>query len=346
LHVAINSIPDVTVFLLAIAGLVYLMPKLVKRIETNKVLRRLVAIAVILFCIFAIIVNAINREAQDRKDEEHTKAERDNSGRVYQVQSSLSELQTSLLQSKGTMSEVDRRRHILQTLRDEYVLSHKSAPISMIAGNEYPPAEWMNEKLRQLGEAWQYISPEDKLKPPSTPPAQPPAAELVVATGNDMSENLSYQYKAGYSWIDEAKNCTPPFKCYPDFLLPTHNVELHIGPKGWARMFFVLYNTGGTPLTNANVAVNLSQGHGVSINRMGDHHPLGDSNYIVQEFKAPMNIDKLLPYKNSQSGYNYICDLVVDRTIGHFNLGVRVYGDNMEAKVFVFRVDVISDETE
>jgi hypothetical protein len=138
IHILLNSIPDMTVFLLALAGLVYVMPNVVKKIEGTKALRRGVACAVLIFCIFSVVVNAINREEQERRDDEHTRVERSSNERLYSVQSSLSSVQTLLVSSKGATSEFDRRRGVLESLRAEYVLKHKDVPVSMMTGDSYP----------------------------------------------------------------------------------------------------------------------------------------------------------------------------------------------------------------
>jgi hypothetical protein len=51
--------------------------------------------------------------------------------------------------------EVKRRRAILLALRNEYILSHEVVSTAMMAGLEWPPADWTNDRLRQLGETWE-----------------------------------------------------------------------------------------------------------------------------------------------------------------------------------------------
>jgi len=51
-------------------------------------------------------------------------------------------------------TEQQRRAAILNALRNEYIMSHDSISAQMLAGLEMPPAEWLNLRLKQLGEKW------------------------------------------------------------------------------------------------------------------------------------------------------------------------------------------------
>ena len=67
----------------------------------------------------------------------------------------------------STLSEADRRRGIESVLRNEYILSHDPVSAEILAGTQMPPASWMNEHLKQLGELWSLTE-------------QKPAAALVT----------------------------------------------------------------------------------------------------------------------------------------------------------------------
>lgn len=56
-------------------------------------------------------------------------------------------------------AETARRTALLDKLRQEYILSHDGISPAMAAGLEHAPAEWTNERLRQLGEQWQVQPP-------------------------------------------------------------------------------------------------------------------------------------------------------------------------------------------
>jgi hypothetical protein len=59
--------------------------------------------------------------------------------------------------SKGSPdAEVKRRYALLDHLRDQYILSNAAANPDLLAKKIYPPAEWINEKLKELGETWRF----------------------------------------------------------------------------------------------------------------------------------------------------------------------------------------------
>jgi hypothetical protein len=50
--------------------------------------------------------------------------------------------------------EFVRRQAVLTLLRNEYVLTHKDIDAGLLAGTEQPPADWINQRLKDLGEKW------------------------------------------------------------------------------------------------------------------------------------------------------------------------------------------------
>jgi hypothetical protein len=51
-------------------------------------------------------------------------------------------------------AEVERKQNIEKALRSEYILSHDNISPGLLAGTEFPPTEWMNKRLQELGEKW------------------------------------------------------------------------------------------------------------------------------------------------------------------------------------------------
>ncbi|MGA2607097.1 MAG: hypothetical protein ABSH01_06520 [Terriglobia bacterium] len=51
-------------------------------------------------------------------------------------------------------SEYQRRYKILNALRIEYILSNRDFRPTLVAGIEWPPLEWINHRLANLGETW------------------------------------------------------------------------------------------------------------------------------------------------------------------------------------------------
>ena len=159
LHAAMEAIPDIAFALLAIAGLGYLWPELIGKLGRSRATRLIAAIIFAAFGLAAVVVNSINREIQENQQ----KVDRDKIDNLTgQVHDSLQ----FLVQSKGIPNELERRKQILDTLRSEYILSHPKDSAAIIAGTISPPAEWVNERLKQLGEQWPYLPPKS-VKPVS-----------------------------------------------------------------------------------------------------------------------------------------------------------------------------------
>ena len=76
---------------------------------------------------------------------------------------SILEIQSSLHSNK-TLSEIERRKNISDSLRDEYVLTHNPVDPEILAGSKMPPKEWMNKRLTEMGEPWKiaYDGPASK----------------------------------------------------------------------------------------------------------------------------------------------------------------------------------------
>lgn len=67
--------------------------------------------------------------------------------------------ETSHPLESGQTSEATRRKNVLTSLRNEYILSHDNLSPALIAGTEQPPADWVNSRLKQLGEKWTVTAP-------------------------------------------------------------------------------------------------------------------------------------------------------------------------------------------
>lgn len=63
---------------------------------------------------------------------------------------------TGAQKGKGSSqnTELDRRRNLLNALSREYILSHDNISPGLMAGTEWPPLDWINKRLSDLGEAW------------------------------------------------------------------------------------------------------------------------------------------------------------------------------------------------
>lgn len=109
---------------------------------------------------------------------------------------------TGLKSSDGPSrnAEGDRRRNVLRAISQEYILSHDHISPGLLAGTEWPPLDWMNRRLGELGEEWSVIAGKNsmelrfsegsgtrsKISPPVTPPpqaaAKPPEVQCDQST--------------------------------------------------------------------------------------------------------------------------------------------------------------------
>jgi len=158
LHVGMNVIPDVEFLVLALAGLVYLMPSFIDRIEKRRALRIGVMFAFVTFGALTVVVNAINRE-----EENYTKAQlggtiSDQGKKLDSVNTTNEKILQNLVSNK-TMTEAERRENIEKVLRNEYITSNDAIDPQILAGNQMPPSDWMNRRLASLGEHWKVAEP-------------------------------------------------------------------------------------------------------------------------------------------------------------------------------------------
>jgi hypothetical protein len=149
LQFLLDAVSDAVPLLLALAGLGYCMPDLIKKIEGSKRARISIMCVFVAFAITVVVVNAINRTAQDQDKQKLNE-------KIGVVQDQNNSILTTLTRPNetGKISEIDRKQNIEKVLRNEYILSHNPIDQKMLAGTKMPPDVWMNERLRQLGERW------------------------------------------------------------------------------------------------------------------------------------------------------------------------------------------------
>lgn len=146
-HILINAVPDSAFALLAVAGLAYLVPGYTKKIEDKRGVRVFLMIFFTMFGAMAIIINAVNREAQDYKDAQSEE-------RMGVVLKSVTHIQEALEPKAINMTEAERHVQLLNSLRDEYIIRQSSIDPEILSGIKIPPTEWMNKRLSVMGEKW------------------------------------------------------------------------------------------------------------------------------------------------------------------------------------------------
>ena len=109
--------------------------------------------ACILGILFIFVQQYRSSESDVRKDalaqEQRAKLES-----VWSQNSSILHTLTQQQTKTPDQAAVERRRQILAALRNEYILSHDDISVGMLAGTEQPPAKWINDRLKALGEQW------------------------------------------------------------------------------------------------------------------------------------------------------------------------------------------------
>jgi hypothetical protein len=145
LHGVFNAVPDTAFALLAMAGLGYLMPETVRNLEKKTGIRVFLIVFFVGFGLTAIVVNAVNREAQENKS-----ASQD--ARMTSVETTDSQILKAVLNPSVDSSEPARRERIAEMLRNRYILTHSDISPEILAKTEFPPAVWMNQQLIAMGE--------------------------------------------------------------------------------------------------------------------------------------------------------------------------------------------------
>ncbi len=169
LHVAFNAVPDIAFALLALAGLAYLVPKSwIDKLEDLIWVRVFLIVLFVTFGFSAIIINAIKSENQGFKDSQ-------SEDRMSVVLKSVLNIQEALKPKAVNMTESERKQHLLESLRAEYIATHSSIDPEILAGNKMPPDDWLNNKLGFLKENWQVHTP----PPLRTAPAQPQVVQQI-----------------------------------------------------------------------------------------------------------------------------------------------------------------------
>jgi hypothetical protein len=84
--------------------------------------------------------------------------------------------------------EIIRRQKILATLRNEYVLSHDNVSPAIMSGIQSPPADWVNQRLKALGEKWTIA---EQYQAPSLPPEVQCSMNVADCSNQDIKNKVS-----------------------------------------------------------------------------------------------------------------------------------------------------------
>jgi hypothetical protein len=194
--VCLNVVPDVEFLVLALAGLAYLMPALISRIEGNRALRRVVTATFVVFALLTVLVNAINREEEDHTKDDLNRTIKTQTRKLDEVSSSNSQLLRYFVSNKG-LSEAERRENIEKSLRNEYILSHDPIDPEILAGAQMPPEAWMNRRLHELGESWTVSDDKSRRMIPTRPRSYVTFEDIPRFTGPNPGNSEGFQFQPG-----------------------------------------------------------------------------------------------------------------------------------------------------
>jgi outer membrane murein-binding lipoprotein Lpp len=90
--------------------------------------------------------------------------------------------------STPDQKEIVRRQKILAALRNEYVLSHDNVNPAVMSGIQNPPADWVNQRLKALGEKWT-IS--EQYQAPSLPPEVLCSINIADCSNQNIKDKVS-----------------------------------------------------------------------------------------------------------------------------------------------------------
>jgi hypothetical protein len=110
------------------------------------------------------------------------------------------------------------KRRILTLLTNEYITMHDPISADILSGKESPPIDWINKRLKELGQNWSVMSsggPQPQiLAPPNPQPAQPqnlakPAIQVTAEMRSQRDAGLALGRQI-ISWADARLKEAPP----------------------------------------------------------------------------------------------------------------------------------------
>jgi len=136
----------------------------------------------VLFSLGAVLGAFLIVGIENKADREHTTEVNGLNNKIEYVSGQNDKILQKIVGAplSAEAKEVERREDILTLLRNEYVLNHKDVSAGLLAGAVEPPSNWVNERLKQLGETWTIAE-----KPNPTITSQPTVPiEIAPSYGN------------------------------------------------------------------------------------------------------------------------------------------------------------------
>jgi hypothetical protein len=287
-----------------------------------------VVIAFVLFLGLAgtVVIHYAKARADTQHHTEMEKLDR----KLDSVGGQNSQLLNALLKPTLTSgeAEIERKRNIQKALRSEYILSHDNVSPGLLAGTEFPPADWTNKRLRELGEKWTVATPPVRSPSPATVPTLPEGKILAwVAYGDDGATNIVSRVSDP---PDPVKmKCAEPFTCLSEEQLKTIPINLDFSGKTKRRLFLMVANVGSGTIPAPIVTVALDYQTLADINgiTISSPSPVASSTNIALEWNRGAD---LLPYSRVAATYIFALDLEVrEMSASDVRIGFRVAAANL-----------------
>jgi|HubBroStandDraft_6_1064221.scaffolds.fasta_scaffold09959_5 hypothetical protein len=333
---------DATPLIIAVVGIImsYRQPK-----ERHHLVTTAVLVVVGIAGTFVMSWNRIRTEGQHRSEVEGLRL------RIDSVGGQNTEILLALAPKPGgpistEETELTRRQNVEKALRGQYILSHPNVSAGLLAGTELPPADWMNKRLKELGEKWS-VSPTIESVVMQQESLPPPAVDVTVLFGNDevSSGANTFDPNKQYTWPEWERICKKPFQCLPERDLKGNPVKLDVATKGWARIFFDVYNVGGSTLVHPHVVVNLARGKNVFLSTIDQRPPIGTPLSADKlEFPPKLNLD-IVPFSKARLATEFSLDVTVGTLVDDFALGFQIFGENMSMHYVFVPVHVVRTGT-
>ena len=322
---ALPLLADAVPMLVAIAGVVmsYKQPKRESHFMAT----------VVLFTV-GLTGTGIMSWTRIRSERAHKYEVRDLTDRMDSVKNQNTQILFSLTPKQGGKttqeSEIERRQNLEKALRNEYILSHDNVSPGLIAGTEFPPSNWMNRRLRELGEKWAVAVPSQPLVSPQ--PQQPLRTEegkvfINVAYGDDSAPDV-----LSYASDDPHMRCGPGFTCLAEDQTIAGSIQLDFTGKDYKRIFFAIAAISNTPIQRYMVIATLHTAdgqipHGISIYRSGlprTTAPQTGVQWVQTEVQDLVPISKSKGYSDFGIDITATPDSDVD-----FIIGFRIVGPTL-----------------
>jgi hypothetical protein len=284
-----------------------------------------------LIVVVGIIGTAVLHLSRTRDQATHAREIGSLRERMDSWQTQNNQLLTSLLKPAPLSSqaaELDRRTNIQKALRGEYILSHDNISPGLLAGTEFPPSEWMNKRLRELGEKWTVFDRPVQFRPANQAPETEAKVFLNVALGDDDALNTQ-----SYMSDDPHMRCGPSFMCYAEDQIVSGPIPLDFTGKDRRRIFFSAANISKVMIQRYMITVALATRdfyeHGLSLHRIDQ--PNGNPTQTGVEWKQN-EVQDIVPMSKSKSFVDFAVDVKASKdSTTDFALNFRIYGLNLPA---------------